>query len=197
MDQETYMAYTVTFRSRSVLTGWTAQNFVRLYRKFDPTNSGKDSLEVGSEHIWRAMGLEYVSKPQSLLTWSGSFRYGGYYAGGERLNIGGEVGYRFQPFVILSVAGNYNSIRLPQPWGTVNFLLLSPRVDVTVTNKLFITAFGQYNDQARNVNLNMRLQWRYKPASDLFLVYTDNYLPEDFSVKNRAVVLKWTYWWNL
>jgi len=41
------------------------------------------------------------------------------------------------------------------------------------------------------------LQWRYKPASDLFLVYTDNYFPAPISVRNRAVVLKFTYWWNL
>jgi hypothetical protein len=197
MDQETYAAYVLTFRSRSTLVGWTAQNQVRLYNKFDPTNAGIDSLEVGSEHRWRAVGMEYVSKPQSLFTWSGSFRYGGYYAGGERLNVGWELGYRFQPYVALSVGGSYNSIRLPSPWNTVNFLLISPRVDVTVTSKLFLTAFGQYNDQTKNVNLNMRLQWRYKPASDLFVVYTDNYLPENFAVKNRALVVKWNYWWNL
>ena len=55
----------------------------------------------------------------------------------------------------------------------------------------------QYNNQADNVNLNTRLQWRYKPASDLFIVYTDNYLPENFMVKTRALVLKFTYWWNV
>ena len=58
------------------------------------------------------------------------------------------------------------------------------------------------------MNLNARIQWRYNPASDFFLVYTDNYLPsfssqigQDvpglFAVKNRALVLKWTYWWNI
>lgn len=197
MDQETYLAYVITFRSRSTVVGWTARNYVRLYNKFDPTNFGKETLAIGSEHAWQAVGMEYVSKPQRLLTWSGSFRYGGYYAGGERLNLAGEIGYRFQPYAAVAIAGSYNSITLPAPWNRVNFLLLSPRVDVTLTNKLYLTAFGQYNDQARNVNLNMRLQWRYKPASDLFVVYTDNYLPEDFSVKNRALVVKWTYWWNL
>ena len=197
MDQETYMGYLITYRSRSTLRSWVAQNHVRLYNKFDPTNSGKDFLAVGSEHVWRSFGMEYTSKPQRLLTWSGSFRYGGYYAEGERLNLAGEIAYRFQPYAALSIAGSYNSIRLPAPWNRVNFLLLSPRLDVTMTNKLYLTAFGQYNDQAKNVNLNMRLQWRYSPASDLFVVYTDNYLPEDFSVKNRAIVVKWTYWWNL
>ena len=70
-------------------------------------------------------------------------------------------------------------------------------MDVTFTNKLFFTTFLQYNEQLANINLNTRLQWRYKPASDLFLVYTDNYLQAPFGVRNRAFVLKWNYWWNL
>ncbi|HEX9957456.1 MAG TPA: hypothetical protein VGA96_09365, partial [Fibrella sp.] len=70
-------------------------------------------------------------------------------------------------------------------------------LDLTMTNTLFLTAFMQYNEQAKNVNLNTRLQWRYKPASDLFIVYTDNYLPDNFAVKTRALVLKLTYWWNV
>ena len=47
------------------------------------------------------------------------------------------------------------------------------------------------------MNLNARFQWRFKPASDLFVVYTENYLPADFSSKNRALVFKVNYWINL
>jgi hypothetical protein len=107
------------------------------------------------------------------------------------------VGYRFQPYVSLAVSASYNHIDLPAPWGQQTFWLLGPRFDVTLTNKLYLTTFIQYNEQQRNMNLNGRLQWRYKPVSDFFLVYTDNYLPPFFNVRNRAVVLKWTYWWNM
>ncbi|MEO8962314.1 MAG: hypothetical protein ABI325_10550, partial [Ginsengibacter sp.] len=57
--------------------------------------------------------------------------------------------------------------------------------------------FIQYNEQLDNLNLNARFQWRYKPASDLYIVYTDNYLPVPFLVRNRALMLKFTYWWNV
>ena len=123
-------------------------------------------------------------------------RFGGYYAGGTRTNLLAEVGYRWQPYLNISLSTNYNMIKLPQPWGDVNFLLIGPRVDVTMSNKLFLTGFLQYNEQTENINLNLRFQWRYKPASDLFLVFTDNYLPENFGVRNRALVLKFNYWWN-
>ncbi|MDX2045922.1 MAG: DUF5916 domain-containing protein [Chitinophagaceae bacterium] len=196
-DNESFLAYIITFRNQSTLTLWTAHNYVKLLQPFDPTNSGKDSLLTGTEHRWKAFGSEYFSKPQSLFTYSFTTRYGGYYADGKRLNLTAELGYRFQPYVSITVSSSYNNINLPRPWGINNFWLIGPRIDVTMTNKLYFTTFLQYNDQQKNVNLNTRLQWRYRPASDLFLVYTDNYLPAPFAVKNRALVLKFTYWWNM
>ena len=196
-DNETFLSYSITFRQQSILTGWVAHNFVELLQPFDPTNSGSEFLDVGTEHRWNSLGADFVSKPQSLLTYSLSSRFGGYYADGTRLNLTGEVGYRYQPYLSFALGFSYNDIHLPAPWNNRTIWLIGPRLDVTLTNKLFFTAFAQYNEQQDNVNLNTRIQWRYKPASDLFIVYTDNYLPENFAVKNRALVLKFTYWWNL
>jgi hypothetical protein len=196
-DNTSIFSYGVTFRTQSVLTGWTAHDYVKLLQPFDPTNSGKDSLAAGTEHKWNSFGVDFTSKPQSVFTYLFTTRYGGYYADGTRLNLGGEVGYRLQPYLSFAVTFNYNDIRLPEPWGKNTFWLIGPRLDVTMTNKLFFTAFAQYNEQQNNVNLNTRLQWRYRPASDLFIVYTDNYLPDTFGVKNRSLVLKFTYWWNI
>src|SRR5205823_3498080 len=103
-----------------------------------------------------------------------------------------DFGYRFQPYISITLSTSYNHINLPKPWGKVDFWLIGPAIDITMTNKFFLTAFIQYNDQLNNINLNTRLQWRYKPASDFFLVYTDNYLPSPLSVRNRALVLKFT-----
>jgi hypothetical protein len=73
---------------------------------------------------------------------------------------------------------------------------VGPRVDLTFTNKLFFTSFVQYNEQQKNINLNARFQWRYNPASDFFIVYTDNYYSQPFNIRNRALVAKFTFWWN-
>jgi hypothetical protein len=196
-DNTNYLGYTLTFRSLSTFTSWVANDYVEVLQPFDPTNSRRDSLNIGSKHRWQAWGTQYVSKPQSLFTYSFSTRYGGYYANGSRFNLTSELGYRLQPYVSLAISSSYNYINLPEPWKKTTFWLVGPRLDVTMTNTLFFTAFVQYNEQIKNVNLNTRLQWRYKPASDLFIVYTDNYLPGPFSVKNRALVLKLTYWWNI
>lgn len=196
-DDETYVVYSATLRDQAVVTGFLSQDFVELRQPFDPTNSGKDTLARGTRHRWNAYGLEVASPPQRLFTFGLGSRFGGYYAGGTRTNINAEVGYRFQPYVNLSLTANWNDIRMPGPWNRTTFLLAGPRIDVTMTNTLFFTAFLQYNGQLKNVNLNTRLQWRYRPASDLFIVYTDNYLTDPVMVRNRAIVLKLNYWWNL
>ncbi|MDI1324223.1 MAG: DUF5916 domain-containing protein [Algoriphagus sp.] len=196
-DNTTFLAYSVKWRSQSTLMLWSGYDYIKLLRPFDPTNSGSETLPVGSEHTWFSWGTEYFSKPQSVFTYAFSTRMGGYYAGGDRYFVSGELGYRFQPYVGITMTANYNQIMLPEPWNTTTYWLVGPRVDVTMTNTLFFTAFVQYNEQMNNINLNTRFQWRFKPASDIFLVYTDNYLPEPFNVKNRSLVLKFTYWWNV
>ncbi|MFN4956239.1 MAG: hydrolase, partial [Cyclobacteriaceae bacterium] len=80
---------------------------------------------------------------------------------------------------------------------TEKLFLVGPRLDLTFTDKIFLTTFAQYNNLAENVNLNARFQWRYKPASDFFIVYTENYFSDTFRSKNRALVFKFTYWLNL
>ncbi len=205
IETEFPIIYSVTFLNTSAASVWVAYDSHELDYPFDPTNFVGDTVAAGTRHIWKSFGTEYVSKPQSIFTWSFNSRYGGYYADGTRLFLRGEVGYRFQPYVALGVATEYNRIafgnddRLPDKLKNQNFefWLVGPRLDVTVTNKLFLTNFIQYNGQEKNVNLNLRFQWRYSPASDLFIVYTNNYLSDFSDSRNWALVLKMTYWWNI
>lgn len=196
-DNEIALAYNFNFKNRGTATVWTATNYVRLLRPFDPTNAGRERIATGTKHRWKSAGFELISGPQRSFTYGFSGRVGGYYLNGTRTNLSADLGYRFQPYVALTMSSNYNNIQLPSPWNQVEYWLVGPKVDVTFRNNLFLTTFMQYNNQANNINLNTRLQWRYKPASDLFIVYTDNYLPENFNVKTRALVIKLTYWWNV
>ena len=195
-DYENILLYIFNLRDQSIFDVWVGNDWVQLQQPFDPTNSNKDSLAAGTVHRWKAFGVEFFSKPQKLFTYNISTRFGGYYANGDRYNVNVDLGYRIQPYAGITLSTAYNDIQLPQPWGRTIFWLIGPRIDITFTNKLFLTTFIQYNDQQKNINLNARLQWRYRPASDLFLVYTDNYYSYPLFVRNRAFVLKFTYWWN-
>ena len=196
IDNTKLFNYLITFRDKSTIASVLQNDYVELLAAFDPTRIGKQTLAANTKHQWTSVGFDWISAPQHKFTYYLSTRKGGYYADGKLLSITGNIGYRIQPYVNFDVSATYNHIELPQPWGNNNFFLIGPKVDITMSNKLFFTAFYQYNEQSKNINFNTRFQWRYKPVSDLFIVYTDNYYIGPVFVKNRAVVLKFTYWWN-
>ena len=170
--------------------------YVQLLEPFDPTRSGKDTLTTGTKHRWKAITMEYESKPQGAFTYAVGTYIGGYYEDGNRLNITSELAYRFQPFVSLSTNLSYNHISLPDPWNKTKFWLIGSELDVTFSNKLFFATLFQYNEQSKNFNLNSRFQWRYKPASDLFIVYTNYHLLSPLTGKAWSLTLKFTHWFT-
>ena len=170
--------------------------YVELLEPFDPTNTGQDTLATGSRHRWSAIRTSYSSKPQNKFTYGFAGRYGGYYASGKRYNATGELGYRFQPFVNLRTSLSWNEIKLPAPWNVTNFWLIGAEADITFTKNLYWATLLQYNEQVNNMNINSRLQWRYAPASDLFLVFTQNQLLDPLEGRDWAITLKITYWFN-
>ncbi|MES2796891.1 MAG: DUF5916 domain-containing protein [Bacteroidota bacterium] len=199
VENTTGLTYNVEMRTKAVISAFFANDFIKLLTDFDPTNLTGIKLLKGSKHEWYSTGINLISKPQSLFTYGFESRYGGYFADGTRLRLAANIGYRFQPYVQLALAAELNDIDLPENVGLkdAHFWLISPRVDITLTDNFYFTTFLQYNEQIKNTNINARIQWRYKPVSDIFLVYTDNYATIDPRVKNRAIVLKMTYWWNL
>jgi hypothetical protein len=107
------------------------------------------------------------------------------------------VGYRFQPFGSIRFNLQQDRITLPQPYHSAEFTLMSMQLEYTPTREVFFTTFVQYNTQINNVNLNARMQWRFAPMSDVFLVYTDNYDATFWKIRNRGIALKITYWLNV
>jgi len=205
-DNTTYLTHEGKLKDQSSFATFVSYDFVKLLYNFDATRMGNTPLKTGTEHSWYAINMSYISSPIKLFTYSTSIRLGGYYGNGTRTGITSEIGYRFQPFGSISMAVDYNDIQNVEIPGTdvvaakkvsTQFWIIRPKIDITFTNKLFFATFFQLNQQTKNINLNARLQWRYKPASDLFLVYTDNYFPEIFQIRNRALVLKLNYWLNL
>lgn len=195
-DNTNYLLYSFDFRNRSSLDFFISDDYVQLLSPFDPTRLGMDELPIGSEHQWNAFGWMYASKPQSLFTYTFDGRLGGYYQDGNRASLTSSLGYRFQPYVSLSANLNYNRIKMPAPWNTNEFWLIGSEVDITFTNKLFFSNLFQYNEQSKNFDLNSRFQWRYKPASDLFIVYTNNHLLAPYTGRTWSLTVKLNYWFN-
>ena len=196
-DRNMGLNFAMNFLSTAMFTATSKNIFQKLQSDFNALNPKGDSTFLkGEAYHWNEVELKYTSNTRKLFTYMLKVSGGGFYSG-TRGGLAGTLSYRVQPFGSISLTGDYNHIELPPAYGTATFLLISPRVDFTLTDKIFFTTFVQYNDRYDNVNLNARFQWRYKPASDFFIVYTENYLPEHLQSKNKTLVLKLTYWFNL
>ncbi|MEL6867295.1 MAG: DUF5916 domain-containing protein [Bacteroidota bacterium] len=169
--------------------------YTLLLDEFDPTGTSSLPLAENTDYNYTALSLTYDSDRRKRFFYRLQPSIGQYF-NGQRYTMSGNLGYRFQPFGSIRINASYNYIELPEPYATASLLLIGPRIDLTFTKDLFFTTFIQYNEQIDNININARFQWRFKPVSDFFIVYTDNYTTA-FDVKSRAVVFKLTYWLNL
>lgn len=195
-DYDINLMYRVTLRNTALFNMRLRQEYVYLFDAFDPTRSGGEKLPVGSDYTANLVVASFDSDLRKRFFYSLDARAGEYY-NGTRLNLEGSIGYRFQPYGSFALNFSYNDINLPKPYNDAKLYLMGPRLDVTFSRSVFWTTFIQYNSQVDNLNINSRFQWRFRPVSDLFIVYTDNYFPEHFIAKNRALVIKLTYWLNV
>lgn len=196
-DQFFRFSWDAEFKDQSVLEAQIINNYIFLANPFDPTRSqGAEPLPGNRGYRFTQGTLKYQSNLSKLFTYGGEVSAGGFF-NGESYGAGIRAGYRFQPWVQLNLAVNYDGIRLPQPYADADIWLVSPQAEVTFTKNLFWSTLVQYSNQRENLGINSRLQWRFAPLSDLFLVYNDNYFTNRFEPRYRSINLKFTYWLNL
>lgn len=195
-DHTQQFHYLFNFKDRSTFALGIRTQYIELLSDFDPLQTLIAKLTAGTIHQWNSFIISYDAKPQNRFTYSGEVITGGYYDNGKRSAFLGEFGYRFQPFLELSSLVNYNQIELSAPWNTNSFWLLGLKSNLTLTNNIFFSNLFQYNDQLGLWNFNSRFQWRYKPASDIFLVFNCNEISVPNLVTGWNLTLKVNYWIN-
>jgi hypothetical protein len=168
------------------------REYIWLFQPFSPIASNGKYLAVGEYHF-QSVSASSFSNNRKPLNGSLECQYGSYF-GGEKLSLTGAMQYRFQPRFLFTL--NYRRIDIDIPeLGKSTLNLIGARTEYSLSTIMYFTAFLQYNTQAENVNVNVRYQWRYRPMSDFFVVYSENYDPQ-FLAKNRSLAFKWVYWFN-
>lgn len=213
LDSETAFFLFFTSPDRSEFSTGYFRGFTYLFNPFDPTNATDNPdprfyqnvipLPIGG-YRYEAffLNLETSSRRdlQAKIDW-----FIGDYFNGKGTGLNSSLAYRVQPYGTFTIDANFTAIDLPKPYNSVRYLLIGPRAELTFSRSVFLSTFFQYNTQTNNTNINTRLQWRFRPVSDLFLVYTDNYFAQPiahfqvpaWAPKNRALILKFTYWLNV
>jgi hypothetical protein len=191
LERFTSVNTTIYFRNTARLVGDVINTRVQL--PFPADILDNDRPIPAALYTYTQYSLRYTTDARKIFSAEVSMSAGNFY-NGTRTEYGLTVNARKQPWGSFGVSYLQNDITLPGEYGRAKFYLIGPSAEVSLTNKMWWTTFVQYNTQAGNFNINSRFQWRFRPMSDLFIVYSDNYTCNDFLVKNRGLVVKMTYW---
>lgn len=196
-DFTMFSSWTTKYRNQSEISGRMFNRYTFLTEEFEP--SGKDNavpLPGNVGYHYTSFEIRYQSDRRKVFSYSIEPGFGQFYEG-HRNVIAGSFNLRLQPKVIVGLQYEYNQLRMPKPYSNTEITIISPRVDITFNKSVFWTTLIQYSNRNDNLGVNSRLQWRFAPLSDLFVVYNDNYFVTDFGPKFRSLNLKFTYWLNI
>ena len=196
-DYTIFYSWDAQFKGQEELGVRVFDRFTFLTDPFDPTSTdGAVELpgDIGYHYLSGEIGFRSDRRKQ--FSYATEVGWGEFF-NGHRTTFEGSATLRLQPKVLLSLNLNYNSINLPDPFPSADIWLVSPRIQFTLNKSVFWTTLIQYGNQSDNLGINSRLQWRFAPLSDLFIVYNDNYFVNNFMPRNRSINLKLTYWLNI
>lgn len=219
LDTESPIFLYLSTPSEGQLTTGYYMAYTKLQFPFDITNASENPNPDFSKNVvplpvdiykTRNYFVE-VSSPKRFNFFGHFLIYGGNNFRSETINKGKSLGiestinYRIQPYGKIAIDVYYTNINMPKPYNSVKYWLIGPKAEMSFSKSVYLSTYFQYNSQTNNTNINSRLQWRFKPVSDIFLVFTDNYFAEQiprfgiqpWTPKNRALILKMTYWLNV
>ena len=196
-DYAVISRWQASFKNTGEFTAEMYNRFTYLFSAFDPTGTdGAIALPIDSSYKYTTVSLGYRSDKRKTLSYQIEPSIGTFF-NGKKYSFEANLAWRIQPKFSGSLQINYDKINLPDPYPDASIWLIGPKVDLTFNKSIFWSAFIQYSSQQKNVGINTRLQWRFAPLSDLFIVYNDNYFSNGFAPRFKSLNLKLTYWLNI
>ncbi|MEL6304084.1 MAG: DUF5916 domain-containing protein [Bacteroidota bacterium] len=196
-DRDLNFSWGAEFNNLVQINGGISNQYIFLTDEFEPT--GKDDavpLPADQGYHFTSYRAEFRSDRRKVFAYGIEPSIGGFF-NGNRYSVETFGNLRLQPKFNFRLNVRYDRIELPNPHSSADIWLISPRFDVTFNKAVFWSTLIQYSNQRDNLGFNSRLQWRFAPLSDLFLVYNDNYFVNTFMPRNRSINLKLTYWLNI
>jgi hypothetical protein len=177
------------FTNSDVFSVAYTDNFERLARPFAIATGV--SIPVGA-YDFHTTRVGYVAGQQRRLSGEVVVENGAFY-NGERTSIAVNSGrLQVTPQVSLEPSLSINWIDLVQ--GSFTLKVARTRATYTITPRMFVSGIVQFNSAGNSFGSNVRFRWEYRPGSELFIVYTDDFdteaRPDVTALRNRAFVLK-------
>ncbi len=176
----------VTLKSEATLHTIVSDQFDRIEQTF--TLVPGRTVAPGAYH-WREGTVKFSMAPGSRFLGTANATIGDFYTGTRR-SAGAGVTWRVSPSLGIETSYQRNAITLATGDFVANLAGLRMRYAWSTT--LLGSAFVQYNTQTRSFSTNARVNWRWAPLSDVFVVYTDRRDSESWAQNERSIALKVT-----
>jgi len=196
-ERNTNLSYTAVMRSRAEF-GLTINN-TELDLLF-PFSFLSEGVPLPSQkYNFTFLNARYQSDDRKAVSYSARGRTGAFYNGSLN-QIVLNTNFRVSPWGNLGVGYQHNELKFPDEYGEGTISALLGKMEIGFNVNVLWTTLFQFQDQNEFMGINSRLQWRFAPMSDIFLVYIDNYdvfngaLGRQVQTNNRALVCKVNYW---
>jgi len=184
--RSTTAALDVMFRPDGQLALEVEDGFDRLTVPF--TVAAGHTIAPGGYGTQRA-SIKYTAGTGRALSGSAGVSTGGFYDG-DRTTWSGGLTWRASYKLRLEGTFQRNDVSLPS--GDFTADVAGGRLRYSWSTKLFGSAYVQYNTQTHSLVGNARINYRWAPLSDIFVVYTERQ-NTDLDVRNeRSVAVKVT-----
>lgn len=163
---------------------------VNLRADFDPAfNKNGNKLDSGKVYGYHYGYSYFNSDKRKPFSWDLGITAGQYY-NGTQLRATGSFTYRMQPWTSIGINYNVCRFNMPKPFSSNSIYYVGPKVEASFNRSLFLTTSLQYSSLSKNLVLYSRLQWRFRPLSDIYLVYTSNKDVQMGQMNNENLILK-------
>ena len=126
--------------------------------------------------------------------WFDNLTFGGGFFDGNWLRTNSGLTFRLSRFLRVSTQWTYADVKLQA--GSFSFDQFRQRMDVSFSPNIRLNLLAQYNTSDELLGVNARFHWIYRPGSDLFIVYNENWTAETISRREplgRQLIVKVNY----
>ncbi len=184
------------------------QAYYRLFLPFAPVKLNGGGY-LNGEHIWEGFNVTFGSNSRKVFALFGEVDFGGYFLNGNKQEYSANFTYRVpglgpKKIPRLYLTGNVRHVDMNlRDSGQYSVDLLGLKADYSLSTTTYLIGYWQLNAQSKLMNVNVRFQWRYRPMSDIFIVYSQNWdrtqitpnsNAEIWQYGGRSLALKLNYW---
>ena len=164
---------------------WQSQRLLQSFELDDTV-----VVPVGVYEDWTLRGSVESTRARTFFGELGGG--GGGFWGGHRWFVEGDLAFN-SPHVGLELGYEHNDVDIPS--GAFTTDLIRSRIRLALNTKLFGNALIQYNSQSGAFSANVRINFIYRPGSDLFIVFneTRGISGGRWDPEARALIVKLTY----